>query len=88
MTSPTAADPERPLEPLWRGLLVYRVLALVSAGVVVLVPAAAVPVPGRRGRGAGRDGRLDRRHGYGYLVPSARARRAGSRSPTSWSRSR
>lgn len=31
----TAAVTE-PLEPLWRGLLVYRVLALLSAGVVVL----------------------------------------------------
>jgi signal transduction histidine kinase len=28
---------ERPLEPLWRGLLVYRVLTLVSAAVVALV---------------------------------------------------
>lgn len=27
---------ERPLEPLWRGLVVYRVLALISAAVVVL----------------------------------------------------
>lgn len=51
MTSPTTADPERPLEPLWRGLLVYRVLALLSAVVVVLValpsyrsPAGAVAV--------------------------------------------
>jgi signal transduction histidine kinase len=47
----TAADVERPLEPLWRGLLVYRVLTLVSAGAVLLWslgdyarPAAAVAV--------------------------------------------
>jgi signal transduction histidine kinase len=31
------ADVERPLEPLWRGLLVYRVLTIVSAAVVALV---------------------------------------------------
>lgn len=44
-------DVRRPLEPLWRGLLVYRVLTLVSASVVVLVsldeyaaPAGAVGV--------------------------------------------
>ena len=58
MTSSTTADPERPLEPLWRGLLVYRVLALLSAGVVVLVGlpqyrspvgAAAVLLSPRRG---------------------------------------
>ena len=36
MSSPTAVDPQQPLEPLWRGLLVYRVLALVSTAVVVL----------------------------------------------------
>ncbi len=28
-------EPPRPLEPLWRGLLVYRVLALGSAGFLV-----------------------------------------------------
>lgn len=28
---PSAADLERPLEPLWRGLLVYRVLCLISS---------------------------------------------------------
>jgi signal transduction histidine kinase len=46
-----ASDPDRPLEPLWRGLLVYRVLALLSAGTVLLVtlpqyrsPAGAVAV--------------------------------------------
>lgn len=32
----TAADVERPLEPLWRGLLVYRVLTLASAAAVIL----------------------------------------------------
>lgn len=31
-----AADTERPLEPLWRGLLVYRVLTLLSAAGVVV----------------------------------------------------
>ncbi|GAA3097810.1 DUF5931 domain-containing protein [Pseudonocardia yunnanensis] len=35
MTTPQA-DMERPLVPLWRGLLVYRVLALLSASAVVL----------------------------------------------------
>jgi signal transduction histidine kinase len=34
----TAADVERPLEPLWRGLLVYRGLTLVSSVVVLLLP--------------------------------------------------
>lgn len=44
---------EQPLEPLWRGLVVYRVLTLVSAGVVVLLrldeyasPAGALAVFG------------------------------------------
>ncbi|GAA1274075.1 DUF5931 domain-containing protein [Pseudonocardia aurantiaca] len=32
----SATDVERPLEPLWRGLLVYRVLTLVSAAAVAL----------------------------------------------------
>lgn len=36
MTLLPAADMERPLEPLWRGLLVYRVLTLVSSVAVVL----------------------------------------------------
>jgi signal transduction histidine kinase len=31
------ADIEQPLEPLWRGMLVYRVLTLVSAAAVVLL---------------------------------------------------
>jgi signal transduction histidine kinase len=31
-----AADVERPLEPMWRGLLVYRVLTLASTAAVVL----------------------------------------------------
>ncbi len=51
MNPPTVPDQDRPLEPLWRGLLVYRVLALLSAGVVVLSalgeyrsPAGAVAV--------------------------------------------
>jgi signal transduction histidine kinase len=35
VTTPQA-DMERPLVPLWRGLLVYRVLALLSASAVVL----------------------------------------------------
>lgn len=44
-------DADRPLEPLWRGLVVYRVLTLLSAAVVVLLtlpdygsPAGAVVV--------------------------------------------
>jgi signal transduction histidine kinase len=48
---PSAADTDRPLEPLWRGLLVYRVLTLLSAIAVVLFslndfasPAGAVAV--------------------------------------------
>lgn len=36
MTLLPAADMERPLEPLWRGLLVYRVLTLLSSIAVVL----------------------------------------------------
>jgi signal transduction histidine kinase len=50
MTTPVS-DMERPLEPLWRGLLVYRVLTLVSAIAVTLfhleeyaLPAAAIGV--------------------------------------------
>ncbi|MEJ3657066.1 DUF5931 domain-containing protein [Actinomycetes bacterium KLBMP 9759] len=48
---PSAADMDRPLEPLWRGLLVYRVLTLLSSIAVVLYslgnfasPAGAVAV--------------------------------------------
>ncbi len=44
-------DMVRPIEPLWRGLLVYRVLTLLSAAGVVLysldeyaVPAGAIAV--------------------------------------------
>jgi signal transduction histidine kinase len=33
---PTAVDMQRPVEPLWRGLLVYRVLTLVSAAAVLI----------------------------------------------------
>ncbi|MDT7649478.1 MAG: hypothetical protein QOI36_884, partial [Pseudonocardiales bacterium] len=36
MTPPSAAETEQPLAPLWRGLLVYRVLTLVSAAAVAL----------------------------------------------------
>jgi signal transduction histidine kinase len=36
---------ERPLEPLWRGLLVYRVLTLVSATVVVVATLDAFAAP-------------------------------------------
>jgi signal transduction histidine kinase len=50
MTLP-GADVEQPLEPMWRGMLVYRVLTLVSAGAGVLLaldeyasPAGAVAV--------------------------------------------
>ena len=41
MSTPATVDPQQPLRPLWRGLLVYRVLALVSAAVVVLGSLAA-----------------------------------------------
>ncbi|MFC4951195.1 MacS family sensor histidine kinase [Pseudonocardia sp. GCM10023141] len=55
MTAPgpglSTADMEQPLEPLWRGLMVYRVLTLISAIVVTLAnlqsyasPAGAVGV--------------------------------------------
>jgi signal transduction histidine kinase len=51
VTTPTAADTGQPLAPLWRGLLVYRVLALLSASAGVLYslgsyarPAGAVAV--------------------------------------------
>jgi signal transduction histidine kinase len=51
VTTPTAADTDQPLAPLWRGLLVYRVLALLSASAGVLYslgsyarPAGAVAV--------------------------------------------
>jgi signal transduction histidine kinase len=77
VTSSTTADPERPLEPLWRGLLVYRVLALVSAAVVVLLavpqyrsPAGAVAVLVVM---AGWTAFA----GYGYLVARARPGRRG-----------
>jgi signal transduction histidine kinase len=33
---PTAVDMQRPVEPLWRGLLVYRVLTLISAAAVLV----------------------------------------------------
>jgi signal transduction histidine kinase len=33
---PSAVDMQRPVEPLWRGLLVYRVLTLVSAAAVLV----------------------------------------------------
>ena len=73
VTTPTAADMERPLEPLWRGLLVYRVLTLVSAvGCVAATRCASYASPVRRGGGARRDGGLDRRHGYGYLAAACR----------------
>jgi signal transduction histidine kinase len=36
VSSTITTDAQRPLEPLWRGLLVYRALALISAGYVVL----------------------------------------------------
>ena len=77
MTSPTTADPERPLEPLWRGLLVYRVLALVSAGVVVLVGLpqyrSAVGAIAVLAVLVGWTAVL----GYGYLVTGARSGRRG-----------
>jgi signal transduction histidine kinase len=77
MTSPTTADPERPLEPLWRGLLVYRVLALVSAGVVVIAALPEYRSPGGAVAVlvvmAGWTAFL----GYGYLVAGARSGRRG-----------
>jgi len=39
------ADVEHPLEPLWRGLLVYRVLTLVSSAAGVLLALGAYAVP-------------------------------------------
>ena len=33
---PTSAEMMRPVEPLWRGMLVYRVLTLLSSGVVLI----------------------------------------------------
>ncbi|MGH3568345.1 MAG: MacS family sensor histidine kinase [Pseudonocardia sp.] len=39
-------DVHRPLEPLWRGLIVYRVLTLVSAVVVVLISLDEYAAPG------------------------------------------
>lgn len=75
MTPSGTADPERPLEPLWRGLLVYRVLALVSASAVVLYAlphyrsaAGAVAVLLVM---AGWTAYL----GYGYLVAASERRR-------------
>ena len=70
------ADPQRPLEPLWRGLLVYRVLALHQRGGGGAARAARLPIAGRRGRGAGRDGRVD--GGQRLRLPGAGAR-AGRR---------
>jgi signal transduction histidine kinase len=77
VTSSTTADPERPLEPLWRGLLVYRVLALLSAGVVVLVglPQYRSPVGAAAVLAVmvGWTAVL----GYGYLDAGARSGRRG-----------
>ncbi|WP_433275465.1 MacS family sensor histidine kinase [Pseudonocardia xinjiangensis] len=46
MTTPTAADTEQPLAPLWRGLLVYRVLALMSTSAGVLYSLDSYARPG------------------------------------------
>lgn len=39
-------DVHRSLEPLWRGLIVYRVLTLISAVVVVLISLDEYAAPG------------------------------------------
>lgn len=44
--SRAASTLEQPLQPLWRGLVVYRVLTLVSAAVVVLASLEAYASPG------------------------------------------
>ena len=41
-----ASTLEQPLQPLWRGLVVYRVLTLVSAAVVVAASLDAYASPG------------------------------------------
>jgi signal transduction histidine kinase len=77
VTPPSAAETEQPLAPLWRGLLVYRVLTLVSAAAVVLYSLDAYAVP------AGAVGVLavmvvwTVATGYGYFggLPGARDRR-------------
>lgn len=45
MSDPWIGEPDQPLLPLWRGLVVYRVLTLISAAAVVLasLPAYARP---------------------------------------------
>ncbi|MDN5748128.1 MAG: DUF5931 domain-containing protein [Pseudonocardia sp.] len=71
------SDELRPLEPLWRGLLVYRVLALFSAVAVVLsgLDAYASPV----GAVAVQVGMVlwTALSGYAYLFPGPRDRRGG-----------
>ena len=76
MTSPAAVDPRQPLESLWRGLLVYRVLALVSSSAVVLwsldeyrSAAGAVAVLAVMAGWTAVSG-------YGYLGPAATGRRS------------
>ncbi len=76
-SDPITADPQRPLEPLWRGLLVYRVLALISSGLAVLLalpdyrsPVAAVAVLVVMAGWTAVSG-------YGYLRAGARAGRRG-----------
>jgi signal transduction histidine kinase len=77
MTAPSAAEMERPLEPMWRGLLVYRVLTLLSAAAVVVYSLDGYASP------AGAIGVLavmaawTAVTGYGYFggLPGARDRR-------------
>ena len=87
MSTPTAVDPQQPLEPLWRGLLVYRVLALVSAAVVVLVELPQYRIPGAAVAVLAVMAGWTAVAGYGYLAAGGGpGGGAGSRSPTSRSR--
>ena len=85
---PSADDMQRPVEPLWRGMLVYRVLTLLSVRGGAGVVAGRLRLEARRARRARRDGRVD--GGVRLLLPRRRAARPAARwrSPTSWSPSR
>lgn len=73
----TSADPERPLEPLWRGLLVYRVLTLLSAGAVVVFSLGSYAAPAGALAVLVVMAAWTVTTGYGYLggLPGARHRR-------------
>ncbi len=73
MSTPTTVDPQQPLEPLWRGLLVYRVLALVSAAVVVLVELPQYRLPGAAVAVLAVMAGWTAIAGYGYLAGGVRA---------------